>query len=105
MCVRLFLEKYDNDVKAFCEEFRQLTMVDEKYDLLMNFLQSLYAMMRPETMWQGKKRNLYSKYKIFNQNIDTKIETYVKYGFLFVSAVLIINSVFIVMYLHIKILF
>lgn len=53
ICVRLFLEKYDNDVKSFCEEFQQLTLVDEKYDHLINFLQSIYSLMSRESMWQG----------------------------------------------------
>lgn len=63
ICVRLFLEKYENDVKAFCEEFRQLTLVDEKYDLLLNFLQSIYSLMRRESMWQGTK-NYFLIYKL-----------------------------------------
>lgn len=54
MCVRLFLEKYENDVRTFCEEFQQLTLVDEKYDHLLNFLQSIYSLMSRESMWQGK---------------------------------------------------
>lgn len=54
ICVRLFLEKYENDVRAFCEEFQQLTLVDEKYDHLINFLQSIYSLMSREAMWQGK---------------------------------------------------
>lgn len=54
MCVRLFLEKYENDVRIFCEEFQQLTLVDEKYDHLLNFLHSIYSLMSRESMWQGK---------------------------------------------------
>lgn len=60
MCVRLFLEKYEKEVKMFCEEFRQLTLVDEKYDHLLNFLQSIYSLMRQESMWQemGSKKTV-----------------------------------------------
>lgn len=54
ICVRLFLEKYENDVATFCDEFQQLTLVDEKYDHLINFLQSIYSSMSRESMWQGK---------------------------------------------------
>lgn len=54
MCVRLFLEKYENEVKTFCDEFQQLTLVDEKYDHLLSFLRSIYSLMSRESMWQGK---------------------------------------------------
>uniref|UniRef100_A0A8D8YPM9 Receptor-mediated endocytosis protein 6 homolog n=1 Tax=Cacopsylla melanoneura TaxID=428564 RepID=A0A8D8YPM9_9HEMI len=42
ICVRLFLEKQDSSVNQFTEEFKQLTLPDEKNDLLDNFLSKLY---------------------------------------------------------------
>ncbi|KAI5692271.1 hypothetical protein M8J77_000910 [Diaphorina citri] len=42
ICVRLFLENRESSVVQFTDEFKQLTLPDEKNDLLDNFLSKLY---------------------------------------------------------------
>lgn len=54
-CVRLFLERYEQYVLSFCEEFGQLKVSDEKTDLLNTFLESLANEMHTNPLWQGKK--------------------------------------------------
>lgn len=40
---------------SFTAEFQQLTLADEKTDLLNNFLHTLALEMDKEPMWQGTK--------------------------------------------------
>jgi hypothetical protein len=51
----MFLEKRENMLGSFTAEFQQLTLADEKTDLLNNFLHTLSLEMDKDPMWQGMK--------------------------------------------------
>lgn len=53
VCVTLFLEKREGLMLQFQEEFQQLTLADEKTDLLDNFLQTLSIEMERDSTWQA----------------------------------------------------
>lgn len=53
VCVRIFLEKREAMLDHFTSEFQQLTLADEKNDLLDSFLQSLTVEMDRDPLWQG----------------------------------------------------
>lgn len=53
VCVRVFLEKRDMHLQRFCEEFKRLTVADEKQDLVDNFLNRLHTEMENDPIWQG----------------------------------------------------
>lgn len=53
VCVNLFLERRDSVVQRFISEFQQLTLADEKMDLLDGFLQQLAADMEQDSTWLG----------------------------------------------------
>lgn len=53
VCVRMFLERREAQVADFTLEFQQLTLADEKTDLLENFLQILAAEMERDPFWSG----------------------------------------------------
>ncbi|KAJ8683166.1 hypothetical protein QAD02_018958 [Eretmocerus hayati] len=53
VCVRVFLEKKDMHIQRFCETFRNLTVADEKQDLVDNFLNSLHTEMENDPIWQA----------------------------------------------------
>ncbi|GLH08502.1 Uncharacterized protein GBIM_13724 [Gryllus bimaculatus] len=53
VCVTLFLEKREGLMLQFQEEFQQLTLADEKTDLLDNFLQTLAIEMERDPTWQA----------------------------------------------------
>lgn len=55
VCVRMFLEKREQMLGSFTAEFQQLTLADEKTDLLNNFLHTLALEMDKDPMWQGTK--------------------------------------------------
>ncbi|XP_012287140.1 GTPase-activating protein and VPS9 domain-containing protein 1 isoform X2 [Orussus abietinus] len=52
VCVRVFLEKREANLLRFCEEFKKLTLADEKQDLVDTFLGKIYAEMENDTIWQ-----------------------------------------------------
>lgn len=54
VCVRVFLEKRESHVLSFCEEFKKLTLADEKQDLVDNFLGKIHTEMESDSIWQGK---------------------------------------------------
>lgn len=54
VCVKLFLERQEQYVISFCEEFNQLKVPDEKTDLLDTFLRTLANEMEKDIIWQGK---------------------------------------------------
>lgn len=54
VCVRLYLERRETQVADFTLEFQQLTLADEKTDLLENFLQTLATDMERDPFWSGK---------------------------------------------------
>lgn len=56
VCVKLFLERQEQYVLSFCEEFSQLRVSDEKTDLLETFLQTLANDMEKDLIWHGKDR-------------------------------------------------
>jgi hypothetical protein len=53
VCVRVFLEKRDLHLQRFCEEFKKLTVADEKQDLVDSFLNKLHTEMENDPIWQG----------------------------------------------------
>ncbi|XP_048505942.1 GTPase-activating protein and VPS9 domain-containing protein 1 isoform X2 [Athalia rosae] len=52
VCVRVFLEKREASLLRFCEEFKKLTLADEKQDMVDNFLGSIHAEMDRDPIWQ-----------------------------------------------------
>nr|CAD7264924.1 unnamed protein product [Timema shepardi] len=52
VCVTLFLEKRESLLLKFTSEFQQLTLADEKNDLLDSFLRALAIEMDRDAMWQ-----------------------------------------------------
>ncbi|XP_063231797.1 GTPase-activating protein and VPS9 domain-containing protein 1 isoform X2 [Bacillus rossius redtenbacheri] len=52
LCVTMFLEKREQLLLEFTAEFRQLTLADEKNDLLGSFLRSLALDMDRDPTWQ-----------------------------------------------------
>ncbi|CAL4099243.1 unnamed protein product, partial [Meganyctiphanes norvegica] len=55
LCVRLFLEKRDKVLSEFTYDFTQLTVPDEKVQLVENFLTKLYAELERDPMWISSK--------------------------------------------------
>lgn len=53
VCVTMFLEKREQILGSFTAEFQQLTLADEKTDLLDNFLHTLSVEMDKDPTWQG----------------------------------------------------
>lgn len=53
VCVRLFLDIHEQDLQRFCTEFKRLTLVDEKNDLLLLFLKDMYKKMKVDVFWDG----------------------------------------------------
>lgn len=51
LCVRLFLEKRDKLLSEFTYDFTQLTVPDEKVQLVENFLTKLYGELERDPMW------------------------------------------------------
>jgi hypothetical protein len=48
----MFLEKRETFVLRFCDEFKKLTLADEKQDLVDNFLGKVHAEMDNDPIWQ-----------------------------------------------------
>lgn len=53
VCVQVFLERKESLLSQFCEEFKKLTLADEKQDLVDNFLNKMYTEMENDLIWQG----------------------------------------------------
>lgn len=53
VCVRMFLERREEQVTEFTLEFQQLTLADEKTVSLENFLQALATDMERDPFWSG----------------------------------------------------
>ncbi|XP_074654278.1 GTPase-activating protein and VPS9 domain-containing protein 1-like isoform X2 [Tubulanus polymorphus] len=51
-CVHRFLQKRENSVIRFMDEFHKLTMPDEKTDLVEQFLDELYNAIMSDSQWQ-----------------------------------------------------
>lgn len=54
VCVRMFLEKRDHVLGQFTKSFMQLTVPDEKVELVDTFLTQLYAELERDPMWISK---------------------------------------------------
>lgn len=50
----MFLEKREMHLQRLSEEFKKLTVSDEKQDLVNNFLSRLHAEMDNDPLWQSK---------------------------------------------------
>nr|XP_034194503.1 GTPase-activating protein and VPS9 domain-containing protein 1 [Osmia lignaria]XP_034194504.1 GTPase-activating protein and VPS9 domain-containing protein 1 [Osmia lignaria] len=57
VCVRVFLEKRESLLLRFCDEFKKLTLADEKQDLVDNFLSKVHAKMDNDPIWQCASEN------------------------------------------------
>ncbi|XP_017887032.1 GTPase-activating protein and VPS9 domain-containing protein 1 isoform X2 [Ceratina calcarata] len=57
VCVKVFLEKRESLLLRFCDEFKKLTLTDEKQDLVDNFLSTVYAKMDSDSIWQCASEN------------------------------------------------
>ncbi|XP_076292582.1 GTPase activating protein and VPS9 domains 1 isoform X1 [Lasioglossum baleicum] len=57
VCVRVFLEKRESLLSRFCDEFKKLTLADEKQDLVDNFLGEVHAKMDNDPIWQCASEN------------------------------------------------
>ncbi|XP_036138759.1 receptor-mediated endocytosis protein 6 homolog isoform X3 [Monomorium pharaonis] len=57
VCVRVFLEKKETFLLRFCDEFKKLTLADEKQDLVDNFLGKVHAEMDNDPIWQSASAN------------------------------------------------
>ncbi|XP_078044558.1 GTPase activating protein and VPS9 domains 1 [Augochlora pura] len=57
VCVRVFLEKRESLLSQFCDEFKKLTLADEKQDLVDNFLGDVHAKMENDPIWQCASEN------------------------------------------------
>lgn len=51
-CVKVFLEKKESLLLRFCDEFKKLTLADEKQDLVDSFLSKLNAKIDNDSIWQ-----------------------------------------------------
>ncbi|KAB7498638.1 GTPase-activating protein and VPS9 domain-containing protein 1 [Armadillidium nasatum] len=51
VCVRMFLEKRDESLAQFTRNFMQLTVPDEKVELVESFLGRLYSELERDPMW------------------------------------------------------
>lgn len=58
VCVTMFLEKREEMLGSFTVEFQQVTLADEKTDLLDNFLHTLSLEMDKDPIWQGMYSNI-----------------------------------------------
>lgn len=63
VCVRMFLERREQNLSRFTHEFTVLTVPDEKVQLVENFLSQLYSELERDPMW-------ISKSKLCSQNFD-----------------------------------
>ncbi|XP_044728501.1 serine-rich adhesin for platelets isoform X2 [Chrysoperla carnea] len=52
VCVRMFLERREPAVLLFCEEFKNLSLADEKTDLLYSFMETLATEMNKDSNWK-----------------------------------------------------
>ncbi|CAL7948132.1 unnamed protein product [Xylocopa violacea] len=57
VCVRVFLEKRESLLLRFCDEFKKLTLADEKQDLVDGFLARVHAKMDNDPIWQCASEN------------------------------------------------
>lgn len=64
VCVRLFLERRDDLLSRFVTEFQQLTLADEKNDLLNDFLENIAVQMEADPTWQVASESQISAAKI-----------------------------------------
>ncbi|XP_011690803.1 PREDICTED: GTPase-activating protein and VPS9 domain-containing protein 1 isoform X2 [Wasmannia auropunctata] len=57
VCVRVFLEKRETFLLRFCDEFKKLTLADEKQDFVNNFLKKVHDEMDNDSIWQSASVN------------------------------------------------
>lgn len=58
LCVRIFLERREDLCSSFSKEFQQLSLPDEKTDLLDKFLMELSQQLERDHNWKGKLSQL-----------------------------------------------
>nr|XP_022919979.1 receptor-mediated endocytosis protein 6 homolog isoform X1 [Onthophagus taurus] len=79
-CVKLFLEKQECEIRTFCEEFRTLTLVDEKNDLLTSFLEELYAILRKDLLFQDStSAQIELAFEAIEECVITKVYSHALY--------------------------
>ncbi|CAH0553533.1 unnamed protein product [Brassicogethes aeneus] len=75
-CVNDFLRQKEDLILSFCEEFVQLTLADEKYDLLHQFYDRLYSIME-ESNWGDILKHKEALIKsILERSIMNKVYTH-----------------------------
>ncbi|XP_034234553.1 GTPase-activating protein and VPS9 domain-containing protein 1 [Thrips palmi] len=80
VCVRMFLERREVQVTDFTLEFQQLTLADEKTDLLENFLQTLATDMERDHFWSGvSQEQLLQARTAIEQVIISRVYPYALY--------------------------
>lgn len=60
-CVRDFLSEQEAVILEFCDEFKQLSLADEKCDFLLNFYRKLYSIMNSSPSFQGVFKYYYKQ--------------------------------------------
>ncbi|KAF7998054.1 hypothetical protein HCN44_009452 [Aphidius gifuensis] len=53
LCVHVYLEKRENQILKFCDEFQKLEVSDEKQDFVDNFLLKINSDMEIDAIWQS----------------------------------------------------
>ncbi|XP_052119444.1 receptor-mediated endocytosis protein 6 homolog isoform X1 [Frankliniella occidentalis] len=80
VCVRMFLERREGQVNDFTLEFQQLTLADEKTDLLERFLLTVAADMERDPFWSGvNKEQLDQARTAIEQAIISRVYPYALY--------------------------
>lgn len=49
----MFLENRESYVQRFCDEFKKLTVADEKQELVDTFLNKIHTDMENDCIWQS----------------------------------------------------
>ncbi|XP_044257839.1 receptor-mediated endocytosis protein 6 homolog [Tribolium madens] len=80
ICVRKFLLDEESRITQFCEEFKDITLFDEKCDFLNNFYEQVYSIMQRSGLWQDVFKNQGDAIKItLERCIMSKIYKYALY--------------------------
>lgn len=80
ICVRKFLLDEESRISQFCEEFKEITLFDEKCDYLNKFYEQLYTVMQRSGLWQDIFKNQGDIIKVtLERCIMSKIYKYALY--------------------------
>jgi hypothetical protein len=80
ICVRKLLLEQEAKIIQFCQEFKEISLSDEKCDYLNNFYGQLYSVMQRGGLWQDIFKNWGDVIKItLERCIMSKIYKYALY--------------------------